>query len=45
MGLAQRSEPAERTRGLTSVDIRDNTAESWRRGMDYLLRRHLLDEP
>ena len=28
-----------------SVDIRGNTDESWRRGLDYLLRNHLLREP
>jgi hypothetical protein len=28
-----------------SVDIRDNTDESWRRGFNYLLRNYLLREP
>jgi Protein of unknown function (DUF2380) len=28
-----------------SVDIRGNTDESWRRGLDYLLRNYLLREP
>jgi hypothetical protein len=28
-----------------SVDIRGNTDESWRRGLDYLLRHYLLEEP
>jgi hypothetical protein len=28
-----------------SVDIRGNTDESWRRGLDYLLRNYLLHEP
>jgi Protein of unknown function (DUF2380) len=28
-----------------SVDIRGNTDESWRRGLDYLLRHYLLGEP
>jgi Protein of unknown function (DUF2380) len=28
-----------------SVDIRGNTEESWRRGLDYMLRHYVLDEP
>jgi hypothetical protein len=28
-----------------SVDIRDNTDESWRRGLDYMLRHYLFGEP
>ena len=28
-----------------SVDIRGNTDESWRRGLDYMLRHYLLSEP
>jgi hypothetical protein len=28
-----------------SVDIRGNTDESWRRGLDYMLRNYLLREP
>ncbi len=28
-----------------SVDIRGNTDESWRRGLDYLLRNYLLRDP
>src|SRR5262245_58567304 len=28
-----------------SVDIRGNTDESWRRGLDYMLRHYLLKEP
>jgi len=28
-----------------SVDIRGNTDESWRRGLDYLMRHYLLGEP
>jgi hypothetical protein len=28
-----------------SVDIRGNTDESWRHGLDYLLRHYLFDEP
>jgi hypothetical protein len=28
-----------------SVDIRGNTDESWRRGLDYLLRHYLFGEP
>jgi uncharacterized protein DUF2380 len=28
-----------------SVDIRGNSDESWRRGLDYLLRHYLLGEP
>ena len=28
-----------------SIDIRGNTDESWRRGLDYLLRNYLLGEP
>jgi Protein of unknown function (DUF2380) len=28
-----------------SVDIRGNTDESWRRGLDYLLRSYLLRKP
>lgn len=30
---------------VKSVDIRGNTDESWRRGLDYMLRHYLLDEP
>jgi hypothetical protein len=28
-----------------SVDIRGNTDESWRRGLDYMLRHYLFQEP
>jgi hypothetical protein len=28
-----------------SVDIRGNTDESWRRGLDYMLRNYLLKKP
>jgi hypothetical protein len=28
-----------------SVDIRGNTEESWRRGLDYMLRHYVLDQP
>ena len=28
-----------------SVDIRGNTNEAWRRGLDYLLRHYLFGEP
>jgi hypothetical protein len=30
---------------VKSVDIRGNTEESWRRGLDYMLRHYLLAEP
>jgi uncharacterized protein DUF2380 len=30
---------------VRSVDIRGNTDESWRHGLDYLLRNYLLREP
>jgi Protein of unknown function (DUF2380) len=30
---------------VKSVDIRGNTDESWRRGLDYMLRNYLLGEP
>jgi hypothetical protein len=30
---------------VKSVDIRGNTDESWRHGLDYLLRHYLLGEP
>jgi hypothetical protein len=30
---------------IRSVDIRGNTDESWRRGLDYLLRNYLLRAP
>jgi hypothetical protein len=30
---------------IRSVDIRGNTDESWRRGLDYLLRHYLFGEP
>lgn len=30
---------------VRSVDIRGNTDESWRRGLDYLLRNYLLRQP
>jgi Protein of unknown function (DUF2380) len=34
-----------KTEFARSVDIRGNTDESWRRGIDYLLRNYLLREP
>jgi hypothetical protein len=30
---------------VKSVDIRGNTDESWQRGLDYLLRHYLFNEP
>ena len=30
---------------VKSVDIRGNTDESWRHGLDYLLRHYLFEEP
>jgi Protein of unknown function (DUF2380) len=30
---------------VRAVDIRGNTDESWRHGLDYLLRNYLLREP
>jgi Protein of unknown function (DUF2380) len=30
---------------VKSVDIRGNTDESWRHGLDYMLRHYLLKEP
>jgi hypothetical protein len=30
---------------IRSVDIRGNTDESWRRGLDYVLRHYLFREP
>jgi hypothetical protein len=30
---------------IRSVDIRGNTDESWRRGLDYMLRHYLFGEP
>jgi uncharacterized protein DUF2380 len=30
---------------VRSVDIRGNTDESWRRGLDYMLRHYLFGEP
>lgn len=30
---------------VKSVDIRGNTDESWRRGLDYMLRHYLFGEP
>lgn len=30
---------------VKSVDIRGNTDESWRHGLDYLLRHYLFGEP
>ena len=36
---------ANTLRDARSVDIRGNTDESWRRGLDYLLRNYLLREP
>jgi hypothetical protein len=30
---------------IKSVDIRGNTDESWRRGLDYMLRHYLFGEP
>jgi hypothetical protein len=28
-----------------SVDIRGNTDESWRRGLDYMIRHYVLGQP
>jgi hypothetical protein len=30
---------------VKSVDIRGNTDEAWRHGLDYMLRHYLFDEP
>ena len=30
---------------VKSVDIRGNTDESWRHGLDYMIRHYLLAEP
>jgi hypothetical protein len=30
---------------VKSVDIRGNTDESWRHGLDYMLRHYLFEEP
>ena len=30
---------------VKSVDIRGNTDESWRHGLDYMLRHYLFGEP
>jgi Protein of unknown function (DUF2380) len=30
---------------VKSVDIRGNSDETWRRGLDYLLRHYLFGEP
>jgi hypothetical protein len=30
---------------VKSVDIRGNTDESWRHGLDYMLRHYVLGEP
>ena len=30
---------------VKSVDIRGNTDESWRRGLDYMLRHYLFAQP
>jgi hypothetical protein len=30
---------------VKSVDIRGNTDESWRQGLDYMLRHYLFEEP
>ena len=30
---------------VKSIDIRGNTDESWRHGLDYMLRHYLFDEP
>jgi hypothetical protein len=30
---------------IKSIDIRGNTDESWRRGLDYMLRHYLFGEP
>jgi hypothetical protein len=34
-----------KTEFVKSVDIRGNTDESWRHGLDYLLRHYLFGEP
>jgi hypothetical protein len=36
---------ANTLRDARSVDICGNTDESWRQGLDYLLRNYLLREP
>jgi hypothetical protein len=36
---------AEKMEFVKSVDIRGNTDESWRHGLDYLLRHYLFSEP
>ena len=37
--------PAKQMKFAKSVDIRGNTDESWRRGLDYMLRHYLFQEP
>jgi len=36
---------AKKMEFVKSVDIRGNTDESWRRGLNYMLRHYLLGEP
>jgi len=36
---------AEKLTFVKSVDVRGNTDESWRHGLDYLLRHYLFGEP
>jgi hypothetical protein len=37
--------PATKMEFVKSVDIRGNTDESWRHGLDYMLRHYLFHEP
>jgi hypothetical protein len=36
---------ANKMKFVKSVDIRGNTDESWQRGLDYMLRHYLFQEP
>ena len=36
---------AKKMEFVKSVDIRGNTDESWQRGLDYMLRHYLFEEP
>lgn len=45
INLYMEDAPSGRMEFVKSVDIRGNTDESWRHGLDYMIRHNLLGEP
>jgi hypothetical protein len=45
INLYMEDAPSGKLEFVKSVDIRGNTDESWRHGLDYMLRHYLFDEP